>query len=213
MTLRFRGYLPHLESPDSTYFVTFRLAGSIPATVLTNWRFERENIIKGAERQKRGLSKYEKEKLKYLFSSKVENYLDQHNGTCWLKDPAIAQVVAQTLKHLDGTRYFLHAWCIMPNHVHVVFTVISPASRLDSDLIPILQAWKSVSAHKANKILNRTGPFWQQEYYDHLIRSDQQYAHYIHYTLQNPVKANLCSSWDLWPWNGCSNEIRELMTE
>ena len=213
MILRYRGYLPHLEFPNSIYFVTFRLAESIPATVLANWRFERENIIKDAERQKRELSTYEKEKLKYLFSNKVEDYLDQHNGKCWLKQPAIAQVVAHTLKHLDGTRYFLHAWCIMPNHVHVVFTAVSQGGKVDSDLIPILQSWKSVSAHKANKALNRTGPFWQGEYYDHLIRSDQEYAHYINYTLQNPLKANLCTSWDLWPWSGCSDKIRQLMAE
>ena len=163
MILRYRGYLPHLELPNSIYFVTFRLAESIPAAVLANWRCERENIIRNAERQKRELSTYEREKLKYLFSNKVEDYLDQHNGTCWLKQPAIAQIVAQTLQHLDGTRYLLHAWCIMPNHVHVVFTVVSQEGKLDSDLIPILQSWKSVSAHKANKALNRTGPFWQGE--------------------------------------------------
>jgi REP element-mobilizing transposase RayT len=189
------------------------LAGSIPNIVLSNWRFERENIIKEAKRQKRALSDYEKVKLKYLFSSKIEKYLDQHYGDCWLNQPAIARLVAETLKYFDGSRYYLHAWCIMPNHVHVVFTSISRGMKLDSDLIPILHSWKSFTAHQANKILNRTGSFWQGEYYDHLISSDEEYAHYIDYTLQNPVKAKLCSNWQQWPWSGCNKEVRRLLTD
>jgi REP element-mobilizing transposase RayT len=213
MTLRHRGYLPHLESPNSIYFVTLCLAGSIPAAVSANWRFERENIIKDAQSQKRELSVYERDKLKYLFSSKMEKYLDRHYGDCWLRQPAIAKVVVETLRHFDGTRYSLHAWCVMPNHVHVVFSAISRGMKLDSDLIPILHSWKWFTGHQANKILNRKGPFWQAEYYDHLIRSDEEYAHYIDYTLQNPVKAKLCSDWQDWPWSGCSEKIRSLMVD
>ena len=126
-------------------------------------------IIQEAERQKRQLSEYEKKRLKYLFSRNIERYLDQLYGECWLKDPAIAQLTVDSLKYFDGTRYRLHAWCVMPNHVHVVFTAVSTGSKLDSDLIPILHSWESYTAHRANKILGRNGAFWQDEYYDRLI--------------------------------------------
>jgi putative transposase len=120
--LRWRKYLPHLESPNSTYFVTFRIAGSVPEKLIECWRSERLEIIQTAERQKRELSKYEKERLEYLSSRNIERYLDQLHGECWLKDQAIAQLVVDTLKYFDSSRYRLHAWCVMPNHVHVVFT-------------------------------------------------------------------------------------------
>ena len=110
------------------------LEGALPQSVLENWRFERVQIQKQAERQKRKLTEYEKERFKYLFSRKVEEYLDQLYGEWWLKDPAVAQVVVDTLRHFDGSRYVLHAWCVMPNHVHVVITAISK-SKLASDLI------------------------------------------------------------------------------
>src|SRR5437762_3341072 len=113
--LRYRRYLPHLESPNSTYFVTFRLAGSIPKERIESWKFERSEIIQEAERQRRQLSKIEKERLKYLFSSKIENYLDQLRGECTLKDPAVAYLVVEALNYFNGDRYQLHAWCVMSN--------------------------------------------------------------------------------------------------
>ena len=210
--LRCRGYLPHLESPNSTYFLTFRLVGSVPIKIIENWKFERKGIQERAEKQSRPLSEYERERLKYLFSTRIEKYLDRLHGECWLKDPVIAQMVVDALKYFDGTRYQLHAWCIMPNHVHVVFTVISTAGELNSNLIPILHSWKSYTAHRANRILRRNGTFWQDEYYDRLIRSDEEFAHYIDYTLQNPLKAKLCRNWQDWPWGGCSEKVRQLLS-
>jgi len=120
--LRCRGYLPHLESLNSTYFLTFRLAGSVPREVIESWKFERKEISKRAKRQSRPHSEYEQERLKYLFSARIEKYLDRLHGECWLKNPVIAQMVVDALKYFEGTRYHLHAWCVMPNHLHVVFT-------------------------------------------------------------------------------------------
>ena len=152
-------------------------------------------------------------RLKYLNSRRIERYLDQLYGECWLKEPAIAQCMVDALKWFDGSRYRLHAWCVMPNHVHVVFTAISGDAKFESDLISIVHSWKSYTAHQANKILGRNGPFWQDEYYDRLIRSDEEMTHYIDYTLQNPLKAKLCKNWDDWPWSGCSEQIRQILTQ
>jgi REP element-mobilizing transposase RayT len=101
----------------------------------------------------------------------------------------------------------------MPNHVHVVFKMISKNVDLHSDLAPILHSWKSFTAKRANEILRREGIFWQREYYDHVIRSDEEFGHYVNYTLQNPVKAGLCNNWTQWPWSGCSQEIKMMMEE
>jgi len=208
-----RRYLPHLEFPNSSYFVTFRLAGSIPKSVLDGWNFERYAIKRETERQKRKLSEYERTRLDYLFSAKIENYLHLGHGVCWLQNPRIAEITIDTLKRFDEDRYRLHAWCVMPNHVHVVFTAISKGSETTSDLIPILHSWKSYTAHQANKILARTGPFWQEEYYDRRIRGDEEFGHFINYTLQNPVFARFCNLWSDWQWSGCSQTIHKMMND
>jgi REP element-mobilizing transposase RayT len=207
MALRDRGYLPHLEHPHSSYFVTFRLAETLPKTVLEDFAFERSHLQRD-EFQKRQLTTYERAKLQYLLSNKVQEYLDRSEGECWLNNPAIARLVIQTMQHFNGTRYQLEAWCVMPNHVHVVFQDLGI-----SNLNSILHSWKSYTAHEANKILNRTGKFWHNEYYDHSIRNDEDFAHCVEYTLYNPVKAKLCKKWQDWPWSGCSEEIRRKLAQ
>jgi len=209
--LRLRGYLPHLEHPNSCYFITYRLARSIPISVLKDWKLEKQEIVKTALKQRRQLSQHEKERLQYLFSARIESYLDNHYGECWLSSPYIAQIVIDNLRFHNGKRYELEAWCVMPNHVHVVIRVESNDKNLNSDLTPILHSWKSFTAHEANKILRRGDQFWQNEYYDHLMRSDEEFAYYCKYTLENPVQAKLCQKWSDWRWSGCSEKVRRLL--
>jgi REP element-mobilizing transposase RayT len=93
----------------------------------------------------------------------------------------------------------------MPNHLH---WIITPK---EESLTEIIQGLKSFTAHQANKILNRDGPFWSREYCDHLIRSEEEFGLLIMYTIENPVKAGLCEKWDDWQWTGVSDEIRALL--
>jgi len=88
MIIRSRGYLPHIESEEGIYFATFRLAGSLPATLLEAWHSEREDIIRTARNQKRELSEHEKRRLNYLHIERIENYLDAGKGDCWLANPS-----------------------------------------------------------------------------------------------------------------------------
>src|SRR5258707_2520216 len=103
--VRSRGRLPHWERVGATYFVTFRLFDSLPATVLQQ--------IKEASR---GNARTNAE-----YAHKLDAYLDRGSGASFLKNPRIAALVVDALLHFDGTRYRLHAWCVMPNHIHVVF--------------------------------------------------------------------------------------------
>lgn len=198
LKLRSRGYLPHYEKPGHTYFVTFRLAGSLPNIVLESWILQRKDIIETARMMNRPLSEHEERRLQVLNSEKVEAYLDKGEGDCWLGQTAVAQLVVDALKHFDGIRYHLIAWCVMPNHVHVVVTPEGLS------LAKVLHSWKSFTAHEANKLLSRQGDFWQREYYDHLIRNEKELQHYINYTLENPVAAGLCKNQPDWPWSGCN---------
>jgi len=184
-------YLPHWTRDGETYAVTFRLGDSLPASVLEGWLFERNDIVKTARQLDRPLSEDEENRLQHLHSERVEAYLDAGHGACWMRQPGIAQIVADALRFFDGQRYRLHAWCVMPNHVHVILTPTAGHT-----LTSVLHSWKSFTAKAANCQLGRTGAFWQEEYYDHLIRNADDYAHALRYLAENPTKAGLTD----WPW-------------
>jgi REP element-mobilizing transposase RayT len=191
IVVRSRGHLPHWEAERGSYFVTFRLADSLPQSVLEAFQFERQDILKTARQQGRELTAVELKRLDELFSERIDKYLDSGAGACHLARPEIAAVVAQALRHFDGTRYRLDAWCIMPNHVHSVFMAMA-GQYLDK----ILHSWKSFTANRANAILGATGEFWQREYYDRLIRNATEFGRFVQYVADNPVRAGLAN----WKW-------------
>ena len=193
-------YLPHWTRSGSTYALVFRLADSLPATLVAAWRRERALLL-AAQTTAGTLTSSQEERLRELFSDKIERHLDAGHGACWLRRPEIAVIVADALRHFDGERYELAAWSVMPNHVHVVTQPLGAHS-----LSAIVQSWKGFSARAANRLLNRSGEFWQPEPYDHLIRDASEFAHAIRYTLENPAKAGLRD----WPWVWASDAARKL---
>jgi putative DNA methylase len=198
MISRTRGYLPHLENTSATYFVTFRLADSLPTALLLSWKTElQQNINQDKAKSQRFIHDY---------NSKVEKYIDSGYGNCWLKDPGVATLVKNAFLFFDGNRYVLHAWTIMPNHVHVLFTLLGQSS-----LSKTLHSWKSFTAKKANELLGLSGNFWQPEYFDRLIKSQRHFEFTLRYILNNPVKAGLCNEFQEWQWFGLSSEVMPLV--
>ncbi len=112
-----------------------------------------------------------------------------------MREDRNAKVVANALAFFDSTRYRLHAWCVMPNHVHVV---IEPMGKYD--LSKILHSWKSYTANEINRLAGVRGQVWETEYYDHLIRDESDLQAQIAYVLANPRKAGLSG----WKWFGVS---------
>jgi REP element-mobilizing transposase RayT len=186
LTIRKRKRLPHWEDAVAVYFVTFRLADSLPSAVLQEFEFERADIIATAKAMRRELTLPERSRLVKLFVRRMETHLDAGSGSCLLAKLNVADMLVRTLRHFHGSRYRLHAWCVMPNHVHVVFRPLA-----EYKLSAVLHAWKSYSAKEANRILRRSGDFWQREYYDHLIRDERDLQRCIRYVLDNPKKAGL----------------------
>lgn len=192
--IRDRGRLPHWEKEEGVYFVTFRLADSLPQGVLEQIEAERDQALKALEKLDRQLSVAEKSKIDWIFSDKVDQYLDQGLGECHLRNPEIAEMVADALRHFDNERYHVFSLCVMPNHVHVVFRALQ-----GNKLEDILHSWKSFTAKEANRVLGKSGEFWQREYYDHLVRDQEELERIIEYVLGNPIKANL-REWK-WVWS------------
>jgi REP element-mobilizing transposase RayT len=139
--------------------------------------------------------------------------LDHQDGpNDWLKHPEVADVVAQSMHFYAENMYDLYAFCIMPNHVHMVFRMhIGANNDKKYPVSDVLGRIKSYSAQKANKILGRTGTFWQQESYDHVVRNQKSLKNIIHYTLENPVKANLASSWREWSHTYVDEQFEEWL--
>jgi len=180
VTVRNRGRLPHWEMESGWYFVTFRLCDSLPEHVLA----ELEEQTKRARLTK----KHDPELLRT-----IEKYLDRGTGSCWLRRPEIASVVADAILHLHGKKWRMLAWVVMPNHVHLVFRLLPGHS-----LAGTLHSLKSFTSEKANAVLQRRGGFWQREYYDHLLRGEGSLDKAVRYVLTNPERAGLKN----WEWIG-----------
>ncbi len=178
-------WLPHWRQADKLYYVTFRLADSVAQPVLQRWQHERDLWLKLHPEPWDGDATAEYHRR---FTQKMEDLLDAGAGECWLAQPDIGELAATALRHFDGDRYQLGDFVVMPNHVHAL---ARPAP--GHELAAILHSWKSYSAKEANKSLKRTGAFWRDEYFDHLVRSDRQLEWFQHYIRNNPVKSKLAA--------------------
>lgn len=189
LSWRSRGYLPHFDRQSVPQALTFRLADSLPKHILT----QIEHDIARLPDTKAGLER----------RRRSQDWLDKGAGSCWLAEPAVAKVVEGAICFLDERRYHLHAWVVMPNHVHLL---LSPKS--DSTLAAIAHSLKSFTAKEANRLLGRTGSFWQREYFDRAIRNVEHYRTEIEYIEANPVKAGLCIR--IADWQFSSARLRQI---
>ena len=177
-----RGYIPHFDGAE-TQSITWRLADSYPAELQRKVEAELESL-------KMNPYKYGIEKRK-----RDQHILDLGFGECHLKNHDLANMVQDTLLFHEGERFHLHAWCVMPNHVHVLVTL-----KPEYPLRKVLQSWRSFSAHEANKMLGRKGSFWFRDPWDRFIRNQRHFGNARHYIEQNPVTAGLCEKPEEWPY-------------
>ena len=200
--LHFRGKLPHLKKESVIYFVTFRLADSLPASAVARLKHERQAVLEQARAAKSPLTWHEEEQLLAWYCDKVEALLDAGHGACWLSQPDVAELVAGALNFFAGERHELRAWVVMPNHVHAVVWPL-PGNTLSD----ILHSWKSFTSKAANKILRRTGAFWQKESFDHWIRDEAERVRLVAYVENNPVKAGFCKRPEDWKWSSACGRV------
>ena len=181
-----RGYLPHLDAPALLQSITFRLADSLP-----------QERLRQLEQELATRPDNEREKWK---RERIEAWLDAGMGCCALRHPRLAALMQNTLLYFDGSRYRLLAWCVMPNHVHVLIEQQAPLSK-------IVQSWKSYTgrwalAHAAELGISVPGKrFWMRDYWDRYIRDQHHLNAVIAYIHNNPVKAGLCKNPHEWMWS------------
>jgi putative transposase len=188
------GNLPHWYQPGATYFVTFRTEDSVPQSLAKQWHGERDHWLgnhginpKSGNWKAQLSADPELEKSFHVrFTKTFLEYLDRGLGECALKNREIAERVANALRYFDGERYHLGDYVIMPNHVHLL-TCLMGSTEIETQCY----SWKKYSACQINRLLSRKGRFWQEESFDHLVRSPEQFEYLRKYIAQNPQAAGL----------------------
>jgi REP element-mobilizing transposase RayT len=184
-------HLPHWRQDGAAYFVTFRLADSIPQQhlrALKWWRkqWEEANPEPRSEKQWEALAKE--------ITSRTEAWLDSGYGECVFAHAALAREMSESLLKFQDQRYLTSCFVVMPNHVHLV---IKPLGRFE--LEAILKDTKGYVARKVNATLHRSGTLWEQESYDRIIRDEEHLWQVIQYIGRNPAKAGLArEKWHRW---------------
>lgn len=208
----YRRNLPHWQPVGAEYFVTFRLANSLPKEAIERLKKERELLVKKYSHKNKG--KLRREVNRRIFKKFEEQLVKNKRGPTWLKDASIAKIVEDSIHFRDNREYELYAYCIMPNHVHLVFRHLANKIKQKADEYPvtkILASLKKYTSKHCNITLNRTGnPFWQDESYDHVIRGTEELRRIIFYTLNDPVKSSFVDDWRDWKHSYCKSDFREL---
>jgi REP element-mobilizing transposase RayT len=210
--------LPHYYLADAVYFVTFCLPGALPRVRVIDLSEKRAEI---EGKHKRELSRPAEsnaavESYEYEIE-RLDTILEKANvGIRWLSDPRLADLVYGAAMFRDGRDYELVALTIMPNHVHIVFGVgehgmFEHEGQIDNlsykPVSKIIGSLKRHTAREANDLLGRRGAFWQDESYDHVVRSGKELEAIVRYVINNPVKAGLAKSWREWRWSYSKFEV------
>jgi putative transposase len=185
-----RGQLPHWEVEEGRYFVTICLDGAIPATGRERIR----QLAAELTRVGKGNPSDELKRARHVFQE-MERWLDSLSTVDYLLHPQIAELVMEAINHRNRDDWTMYEYVLMPNHVHLFFELKRPG------LKKVLEEFKRWTGHCAIKMLQpKTSRFWQDEWFDHWSRSDDEDHRIVEYIRQNPVKAGLVNEFTEWRW-------------
>ena len=207
----YRNNLPHHLPIGATFFVTFRLADSLPKAVLQDLavKFNRIQSSSDSKSIDREAAKLKMAKYYMEFDEQLDK---SKQGEIRLDTPELAAIISTKLHEFDNKYYTLIAYSIMPNHVHLILDFscqVSDKNSLICNQIPanykqlheVMKLIKGGTAFTVNKLSGRFGQLWASESYDRVVRDLEERANVIRYILNNPVKAGLVSKWEDWPYS------------
>ncbi|MDO9578731.1 MAG: transposase [Candidatus Cloacimonadales bacterium] len=193
--------LPHYQPENGVFFITTCLANSLPPKKLKEIK-EKKNDF---EQMLKQVSKSQKiivlQEFHNRYFKDFDDFLDSQRNNCWLSQADLRNIIIENLFYWNNLKYYLFAFCIMPNHVHIILKPKLKSSCSYESLSDIMFSMKSYTANECNKILDRNGSFWLHESYDHYIRNADEFDYYVDYVQQNPVKAGLIKKWSDWKGN------------
>jgi REP element-mobilizing transposase RayT len=205
----YRRKLPHIHLEDYPLFITFNLADTIPDSVIIELKAQREKELLGPPKDSE-----QRYLIQKKFFGKYDEWLDRcEDGPRWLFDENIAKIVADKIHSMSQLHFSLLAFCIMPNHVHLLIdpfineTINHQGSTSKYPVADTLRLLKGSTTRECNLNLSRTGHFWHRESYDHYVRNEGELERIILYILNNPIKAGLVSEWKEWKFSYVNSEI------
>ena len=198
----YRRNLPHLQPRGAVIFVTFRLSGTLPRALVERHRLEQKWLSHLAEKNP-AHHELVVEQFERRWFAKFERVLDGATvGPTWLRNDAVASIVSESLHFRNNSVYRLDAFSIMPNHVHLVMKPLMLVDESDyHSLASIMHSLKGYTAFKCNRILGRTGEFWEHESFDRYVRNAEEFERTVAYTVNNPIKAGFVKNWRDWKWS------------
>jgi putative transposase len=180
---QYQRHLPHWRQDGATYFVTFRLADSLPQSKLNELRGIREEW---GRRHPPPRSSADWDWIAKETMTRTEKWLDEGFGSCGLGEPGRAELVAEAMQRFDGDRYQLFSHVVMPNHAHLL---VKPLQPHHDPLEKILQSWKAWTARETHCRWGGEGQVWQDESYDRIVRDEEHLYRCVQYIGRNPAKA------------------------
>lgn len=207
----YRRNLPHIHPEGYPLFITFRLADSLPLDVLQELTTQRERELNLLKSQ----SPDEIYNIEKKHFGRFDMQLDRcASGPHWLEEKDIAGIVAEKIHSMNGKYFQLLAYCIMPNHIHLLIESLIVNHSLHHNgktakypVVDILRLLKGSTARSCNLKLERNGHFWNHESYDHYVRDEQELERINKYILYNPVKAGLVKEWKEWQFTYINPEF------
>jgi len=205
----FQRNLPHYHIPNAAYFITFRLAGSIPVEVWKRLKeeYEQEKQLLAKKFKGDELSE-ERYKAQKRHFARFDKLLDHpKDGPRWLAESRFAEIVTHELHNLHPDNFHLHAYCLMSNHCHLLIDqqdIPEPTQPGDGKhytaLSHAMRLLKGRTGYACAALLGRKGAFWQHESYDHVVRDEKEFMRIVNYIVNNPAKAGLINDWRDWPY-------------
>ena len=199
-TLRFtRRNLPHWLVADASFFVTLRLAGTLPKELVEEMRMERA-IVKSSEDARCELARRQFARIEGLLDESAANRMD-------LANPDVARFCLVNLDWLRARGWRIFAATVLGNHAHMLLRSENGRSR---ELLTDMDQYKGFTGRVANRVLGRQGRFWARDQFDHWLRDAAKFDGVVRYIAQNPVKAGLVKDWRAWPWTIVEDDLRRL---
>jgi REP element-mobilizing transposase RayT len=118
----------------------------------------------------------------------------------WQLPAAARDIVLECCRREDGEKFRLHAAVVMPEHVHLIYSALRRQDGWEYSLPEIMKSIKGRAARQINVALKRSGPVWQEEFFDHVLRSNDSLVDRVDYVCQNPVRAGLVEAESEYPW-------------
>jgi REP element-mobilizing transposase RayT len=198
LNIRYWSHGPHYQFEDSIVFITWRLAGTLPAHIMDLFRQLRS--ADSEQENDRDLKRIQRENAR-LFNLYQDYDLELAN---WndpgfsLNDEALAPIVTGAFQFYARVKYELHAYCVMSNHVHILIRALRDENGDLNRVSDLVRSMKSFTAHEINKVLQRRGQLWDDFHFDRVIRDARNYDNVVRYILMNPVAAGLVDKPEQW---------------